>query len=1238
MNRRDLSRLHLPNPTMLQFYLHASTRGMSSPGVGPILNANPPPPLNPFLSQLDRRVLFLDGAMGTSIHKLDLDLDRDYLGKENCTEVLVLTRPDDIQRIHESFLEVGCDAVETDTFGGMKHVLAEFDLQHRCREINRTACRIARAACDKFTTHDRPRFVVGSIGPGTKLISLGQIDWDIMFDSYREQAIGLIEGGSDVLLIETQQDLLGIKCILNAILSAMNELGTRPAVNAADEGIPLMVQVTIEQTGTMLTGTEMAAAAVALQGYPIASLGINCATGPTDMAEHVAYLGKHWPRHISVLPNAGLPSLVEGRTEYPLGPQPFADAMLRFADQFGISILGGCCGTTPEHLAALVRTTQHAPPRFNPERTLNITPPPPSTTSLYGPVEHRQDNSLLNVGERCNASGSRAFKRLLENEAWDDMVSLAREQLREGSHVLDVNVDYAGRDNAADMAEIVGRFVRQVNAPLMLDSTQVATLEAGLKHAAGKSILNSANLEDGEEKFADMMRLAKRFGAAVVLGCIDEDPDEAMARTEDRKIAIARRMFDLATNHYGIAAGDLFFDPLVLPISTGMEKDRRSALETIAGTRRIREELPDCQITCGLSNVSFGLKPAARQVLNSAFLHELTQAGMTSAIVHVSKILPQNRIPDEQWEAALDLIYNRWPQEGREATLSDGSLTRDPLQIFVDLFPDEGGVVSTKQDLADLPLDKRLQKHIIDGEKKNLEASLDEAMGTYPPLEIINDHLLGGMKVVGELFGSGKMQLPFVLQSAEVMKAAVAYLEPYMEKVEGQTKGSIVLATVKGDVHDIGKNLVDIILTNNGYTVYNIGIKQPISNIVAKWRETQADAIGLSGLLVKSVVVMEENLKELNELNITIPMLLGGAALSRHYCDSHLRGVYKGPVYHGKDAFEGLRIMDLLKSGDLESLDVEIEERLEKREVSQQKVRDMRAREEAAAGESGDDGLGSKPVERVEVDPAEIPTPPFLGSRVVQSVPLEHIYPFINKVALFRGQWQFKKGGMSDREYAAQLEDQVEPLFESLKAKFQDEKILRPAAVYGYFPCLSEGEDLILYSPDDLERETQRFTFPRQDKRQRLCISDFFLSTNKAAKGQRDVIGMHCVTMGSEASRRAKELFESDRYADYLYMHGLGVESAEALAELWHKRMRQELGIAGDDAGKVRDLFTQHYRGSRYSFGYPACPDMADQEKLFRLLQPERIGCELTENWQIDPEQSTSAIVVHHPGAKYFAL
>ncbi|MCC7204895.1 MAG: dihydropteroate synthase, partial [Phycisphaeraceae bacterium] len=1014
--------------------------------------------------------------------------------------------------------------------------------------------------------------------------------------------------------------------------------------------IPIMAQVTIETTGTMLLGTEIAAAASALAGYPILSLGINCATGPVEMAEHVRWLGANWPRHISVQPNAGLPALVNGRTEFPLGPVPFAEKLAGFTKESRLSMVGGCCGTTPEHIRELARriereghppaepgaTTRSATPVSAPGSaggyggTTPDTAPAlkPACTSLYSAVDYRQDTSILNVGERTNSSGSKKFRQLLEAEQWDEMISLAREQLREGSHVIDVNVDYAGRDGAKDMAELVHRLVRQVNAPLMLDSTQVATLEAGLKQAGGKCIINSANLENGEEKFGRMCELAKRFNAALVLGTIDEDPDEAMARTEERKIAIAQRMFKLATEKHGMAADDLFFDPLVLPISTGMEKDRRSALETIAGVRRIAQELPRCQTVVGLSNVSFGLKPAARQVLNSVFLHELIQAGLTSAILHVTKILPQSKIPGQQWEAALDLIYNRPPRT--PVTLRDGSITQDPLQRFIDLFPDGDAEQEAKTSIDTLPLEERLRRHIIDGEKKHLSETLEEARKKYAPLAIINDHLLDGMKVVGELFGSGRMQLPFVLQSAEVMKMAVAHLEPYMDKVAGQTKGSIVLATVKGDVHDIGKNLVDIILTNNGYTVHNLGIKQPIADIIRKWRETGADAIGLSGLLVKSVNVMEENLVELSAQGVTVPVLLGGAALSRHYAEGHLRATYKGKVYYGQDAFEGLRIMEHLAQKKAGALDAEIETRLTKRAAAEKAI-------EASAAKRAE-GAATAIAEHDQphrVEPVDVPAPPFWGDRVVESVPLDEIYPYINPIALFRGQWQFKKGRLTDAEYERELAEKVYPLFERLKKQCKDENILRPKVVYGYYPCSGDGDDVVIFDPVDQDREVERFTFPRQATGKRQCISDFFLPIPSGG-GKRDVIGLSCVTMGPRVSVITHELFAANKYQEYLYLHGMGVESAEGLAELWHKRMRQELGIAGDDAADIRQLFTQHYRGSRYSFGYPACPEMSDQEKLFKLLRPQRIGCELTENWQIDPEQSTSALVVHHPAAKYF--
>ena len=1172
-----------------------------------------------FVEQLNKRVLVFDGAMGTSIHNLDLDLEKDYLGKENCTEVLVLTRPDAIQSIHETFLEAGADAVETDTFGASKLVLAEFDLTDRTYEINKIAAQVARSACDKFATPDRPRFVIGSIGPGTKLLTLGNTDWDTMLDSYREQVRGLVDGGADTILIETAQDLLQVKCAVNACLAGLADTGK------TTDDIPIMVQVTIETTGTMLMGTEIAAAAAALEPFPILSLGLNCATGPTEMLEHVQWLAKHWSRRISVLPNAGLPLLVEGRTEYPLKPGPFAEAVIRFVEECGVNIVGGCCGTTPEHIAAVAQAVAERAPVI-----VDKQPAKPGCSSLYSPTDYRQDTSILNTGERTNASGSRAFKRMLEAEDWDAMVSLARTQVREGSHVIDVNVDYAGRDNAADMAHLVHLFVRQVNAPLMLDSTQPKTLEAGLKCTAGKSIINSANLEDGQEKFAQFCRLAKTYGAALVLGCIDEDPEEAMARTADRKESIATRMYDLAVNTYGLAPQDLFFDPLVLPISTGMEKDRRSALETIEGVRRIAKQLPECQITAGLSNVSFGLKPSARQVLNSVFLYELVEAGLTSAILHATKILPRNKIEDERWSAASDLIYNRWPDA--TVTLQDGTETQDPLQIFVDLFPDGDEAKEAKQDIALLPLEERLQKHIIDGEKQNLTETLEEARNKYPPIEIINNHLLAGMKVVGELFGSGQMQLPFVLQSAEVMKMAVAHLEQYMEKADGQTKGSIVLATVKGDVHDIGKNLVDIILSNNGYTVYNLGIKQPIAHIIEQWRELKADAIGLSGLLVKSVNVMEENLHELNNQSIDIPLLLGGAALTKHYCESHLRAVYQGKTYHGRDAFEGLRIMDHLVQGQLDQLDVEIAQRLEKRVETDKKLAAMEQKSKAAAEAGASSGMAVSARSDVATD-VEVPTAPFWGSRVVESIPVSEVYPFMNKVALYRGQWQFKKGAKSDEQYQAQIEDQIEPLFEQLCSRCRDETIITPQVVYGYYPVASSGDDLIVYDAQDHDKEIERFTFPRQSARRRLCISDFF---RPADSGEKDVLGLTCVTVGPEVSRRAKILFDADNYSEYLYLHGFGVECAEALAELWHKRMRQELGIAGNDSPRVRDLFTQKYRGSRYSFGYPACPQMSDQDKLFALLDPSRIGCVLTENWQIDPEQSTSALIVHHPEAKYF--
>jgi len=1168
-----------------------------------------------FLRELDRRVMVFDGAMGSSIYACADCHPADYLGRENCTDILVRSRPDLIQRIHESFLAVGADCVETDTFGANELVGAEFDPEMVAwtYELNKRGAEIARAACAKFATASKPRFVMGSMGPGTKLVTLGNTTWDAMLASYREQARGLIDGGADAFIIETCQDLLQVKCAINACLEALER--AKKHVN----DMPILVSVTMETTGTMLLGSDITAVVNALKPFPICSLGLNCATGPTEMAEHLAYLAKHWDRSISVIPNAGLPILHEGRTEYPLRPAPFGEAMRRFLDEFKVNIVGGCCGTTPEHIQQLAVVTA--------ERTQSsraVEPQEPGASSLYTFVEFEQDNSFLIVAERTNANGSRKFKRLLDEENWDGLVSMAKEEMRDGSHLLDVCVDFVGRNGVTDMSEVVSRYVRQVNAPLMLDSTQADVLEAGLKRAPGRCIVNSINLEDGEKRFDEVCPLLKKYGAACVALTIDEDPQAGMAKTAARKLEIAARMHDLYTRKWGLDETDLLFDPLTFTIATGNDDDRALGLETLEGIRLIAEQFPRCGIILGLSNISFGLKASARAVLNSVFLDEARKRGLTSAIVHASKILPRNRIEDAQWDAASWLIFDRRGDQ-RPAGMPENF---DPLLYFIGLFPD--GEETAKSDPnAHRTIEEKLQGHIVDGESGDLEATLTEAMKQYEPLAIINDHLLAGMKVVGDLFGSGKMQLPFVLQSATVMKKSVAFLQPFMQKSgeQGKAKAKIVLATVAGDVHDIGKNLVDIILSNNGYEVHNIGIKQQLSAILDAWRKTDADAIGMSGLLVKSVTVMEQNLHELNAMGITVPIMLGGAALTRHYAEGHLREIYHGPLYYGRDAFEGLAVCDALAAGTLDRVDAEIDARLAKRASVDAKVGQ---RLEATACAVGTATVRSDV--RTDVD---VPTPPFWGERLVEDLDLDEIYPYINTTALFRGQWGFKKGSMSDAAYERLLEDTVEPTFARLKALCKSERILRPAVVYGFFRCNSVGDDLVVFDPQDHQREVERFSFPRQASRGRLCISDFF---RPLESGVKDVVAFHCVTMGVEVSHRAKQLFERNEYTEYLYMHGIGVECAEALAELWHKRIRAELGIGTEDSPIIRELFTQKYRGSRYSFGYPACPDMSHQEKLFRLIQPERIGCVLTENWQIDPEQSTSAIVVHHPDAKYFSV
>jgi 5-methyltetrahydrofolate--homocysteine methyltransferase len=1180
----------------------------------------------PFLELVRQRVVVLDGAMGSNLQTRPLDLKRDWLGQENISEVLNFSRPDVIQEIHEAFLEVGCDAVETNTFGANKIVLAEADMADRVFENNKAAAEIARRACDKFHTSDRPRYVVGSIGPGTKLITLGHTTWEIMEDSYAEQVRGLIAGGADVLLIETQQDLLAIKCAISAANIAFKE---------ANKRLPIMVQASFDMNGgqNMLTGSEPSAMVAALEAYnEIDVLGVNCAFGPSELTETVRFIAENWSRFVSALPNAGLPIMVDGKSQFPMGPVDFTKGIMRFVDDFGVNVVGGCCGTMPEHLKLLCEALDLAPLRpakvGRPPRARTVTRRP-QISSLMSAEDIRQDNSYLIVAERTNTNGSRQFKRLLQADDWDGLVSMARDEMREGSHMLDVCVDFVGRDGVRDMHEVVRRYVNSIPAPLMLDSTNPAVMEAGLKLAGGRCVLNSMNLEDGEERIAHICGMAKKYGAAVVAGTIDEDKLNAMARTADRKISIAKRIRDLAVDKYGLRDQDILFDPLVLPISTGIEEDRRNAMETIEGTRRISKELPQCHTVVGLSNVSFGLKPAARVVLNSVFLNELREAGLTGAIVHASKILPKNRIPQGQWDAALELIYDR-RREGF-----------DPLTAFISLFPDDAGAASSASStpVENQTIEEKLRRHIIDGEKRNLTQDLEEAMKTYKPLAIINDHLLDGMKVVGDLFGSGQMQLPFVLQSAETMKASVNYLEPFMQKLEGSTKGKIVLATVKGDVHDIGKNLVDIILTNNGYTVYNLGIKQPVSDILREAKANAADAIGMSGLLVKSVGVMKDNLEEMNAVGINMPVLLGGAALTKDYAVNELANLYKGNLFYCKDAFAGLHMMDaIMKDRGADAF------------IKQQAEGQRRANLRETKGYKGEDVSNLPARSDVRTDNA-IPLPPFWGRREVTGIPLEQIFPYINPNALFLGQWDFKKKGLSDEDYERLLNEKARPIFAELQRRAIAENLLTPKVVYGYFPVQSAGDDVIIYhveefvgctcgqhgpgnpKPTGTPREWMRFSFPRQNTKRRLCVADFFRSKET---GEFDVLGVQLVTVGDRASELAQELFKANKYQEYLFLHGFGVESAEGLAELWHKRMRQELGFSSEDAPKISQLFQQGYRGSRFSFGYGACPSLEDRAKIVELLKPESIGVILSENFMLVPEQSTDAIVVHHPQAKYF--
>ncbi|WP_328316593.1 methionine synthase [Streptomyces sp. NBC_00388] len=1147
---------------------------------------------------LATRVVVADGAMGTMLQAQDPTLE-DFQQLEGCNEILNVTRPDIVRSVHEEYFAVGVDCVETNTFGANHSAANEYEIADRIVELSEAGARIAREVADEFAAKDgRQRWVLGSVGPGTKLPSLGHTTYGVLRDGYQQNAEGLLAGGADALIVETTQDLLQTKSSL---------IGARRAMDALGFDVPLICSLAFETTGVMLLGSEIGAALTALEPLGIDLIGLNCSTGPAEMSEHLRYLARHSRTPLMCMPNAGLPVLTKDGAHFPLGPEGLADAQETFVSDYGLSLIGGCCGTTPEHLRQVVERARALTPATRDPR------PEPGAASLYQSVPFRQDTAYMAIGERTNANGSKKFREAMLEARWDDCVEMARDQIREGAHMLDLCVDYVGRDGVADMAELAGRFATASTLPIVLDSTELPVLQAGLEKLGGRAVLNSVNYEDGdgpESRFAKVTALAKEHGAALIALTIDE---EGQARTVEHKVAIAERLIEDLSGNWGVRESDILIDTLTFTICTGQEESRGDGVATIEAIRELKRRHPDVQTTLGLSNISFGLNPAARVVLNSVFLDECVKAGLDSAIVHASKILPIARLEDEQVKVALDLIHDR---------RSEGY---DPLQRLMELF--EGvNMKSMKQGRAEelmaLPLDERLQRRIIDGEKNGLEADLDEALQDRPALEIVNETLLEGMKVVGELFGSGQMQLPFVLQSAEVMKGAVAHLEPHMEKTDADGKGTIVLATVRGDVHDIGKNLVDIILTNNGYNVVNLGIKQPVSAILEAAEEHKADVIGMSGLLVKSTVIMKENLQELNqrEMAADFPVILGGAALTRAYVEQDLHEIYEGEVRYARDAFEGLRLMDAL---------IGVKRGVPGAVLPELKQRRVPKRDTAAVVEA-DEPEGSVRSDVATDNP--VPEPPFWGTRVVKGIQLKEYASWLDEGALFKGQWGLKEARKGEGPtYEELVETEGRPHLRGWLDQLHTKNMLEAAVVYGYFPCVSKGDDLILLNDDGSERT--RFTFPRQRRGRRLCLADFFRPEDS---GETDVIGLQVVTVGSRIGEATAELFAANSYRDYLELHGLSVQLAEALAEYWHARVRSELGYAGEDPSDVQDMFALKYRGARFSLGYGACPDLEDRAKIAELLQPERIGVHLSEEFQLHPEQSTDAIVIHHPEAKYF--
>jgi 5-methyltetrahydrofolate--homocysteine methyltransferase len=1153
---------------------------------------------HPYLRALAARVLVYDGAMGTNIQRHNPTAE-DFGGKalEGCNDHLVLTRPDIIQSIHESFLAVGCDVVETCTFQSTPHRLREWGIEEKAQDLNVQAARLARAACDKFATPERPRFVAGSIGPTGMLPSssdptLSNIEFEELAETYYLQAKYLVEGGVDVLLVETAQDILEVKAALTGFERLFAELGRR---------VPVQAQVTLDTSGRMLLGTDIASALTTLQAMRVDVIGLNCSTGPEHMREPVRFLTEHGAVPISVIPNAGLPlNTGTGEAVYPLEPAPMAEMLREFVTEFGVRIVGGCCGTTPEHLESIVAAVRASTPAALPQHGREAL-----VSSAMRATSLRQEPAPLLVGERVNAQGSRKVKRLLLADDYEGILEVAREQQDSGAHVLDVCVALTERgDEAEQMSKLVKLISMSVETPIMVDSTEAGVIEAALQHIPGRAIINSINMENGRKRIDSVVPIAKKHGAALVALTIDP---VGMAKTRERKLEVARAIYDIVVGEYGLAAEDLIYDALTFTLATGDPEWIDSAHETIEGIRLIKRELPGVFTILGVSNVSFGLDPAARYVLNSVFLHHCVSAGLDAAIVNPAHITPYAEISAEHRALADDLVFNRRP---------------DALQKFIEGFSatTEQDTSAAKEDpTAGMTPEQRVHWMVLHRKKEGIEDALDAAGVRENPVRVLNDVLLPAMKDVGDKFGAGELILPFVLQSAEVMKRAVKHLEQFLEKAEGYTKGKVVLATVYGDVHDIGKSLVNTILSNNGYTVFDLGKQVPVNTIIEKALEVEADAIGLSALLVSTSKQMPLCVQELDKRGIQIPVLIGGAAINRRFGRRALfvepERAYESGVFYCKDAFEGLETMDTLQGGD------------ERREAAIARLLAEARSDAFLQGNVGKDKpQGIQGGERSDVSHDHaIPAAPFFGTRVLEDIPLDEVFDLLDLDELYRLQWG---GRGSGAEYDRMVREEFEPALARLKAEAKAEGWLQPKAVYGYFPTQSVGNDVIVYEPEPYQRdgtlvEKTRFHFPRQEGRERLCIADYFRSSSS---GDVDVVAFQVVTVGDEATRRFERQQAAGEYSEAFYQHGLAVESAEAVAEWLHRCIRRELGIPGG-------------RGKRYSWGYGACPDLEDHAQLFKLLPAEEaLGMELTSAFQLIPEQSTAAVIIHHPQAKYYAV